>query len=279
MRFCRLRGPLTAAALLAALPAHSQATAPSPAPSPTTTPTAPTLTPPGSVTPLPLIPGPGTPGATNPAFPNVGLPSTPLNTVGGGYPGFTAPGLPGVGDGTGTDLSSVLSGSSTLPLSLTLGQLNSQWRRMTITGTFDLGSVTQTLTSLLGSAGIGVYYTQGQTVSVGQTTYLVAYRTQPNVLNVAGLIQAIQTAQASGKPPAAERLTAQTPLSLALLNLQTSGSLTDIRPFDLSRELADSAAAVHAYNSLLDSMGMKTTPSAAPAPGPTHHPARKYSPA
>ncbi len=269
MRFTRLRGALTAAALLAALPAHSQAPATSPAPLPA----APTLTPPGSVTPLPLVPGP----ATAPTFNGGGF----SPTIPAPFPGYntTAPpsfgGVPGVGVGAGTDLSSVLSGTSTLPLSLTLGKLNSQWRRMTITGAFDLGSLTQSLTALLGSAGIGVYYTQGQTVTVGQTTYLVAYRTQPNVLNITTLLQAVQNAQKTGTPPPAQTLTAQTPLSLALLNLQTSGSLTDIRPFDLARELADSAAAVHAYNSLMDSMGMGGVKPAAPA----RHPARKYAPA
>ncbi len=47
----------------------------------------------------------------------------------------------------------------------------------------------------------------------------------------------------NAKPPAPEKLTPDTPLSLSLLNLRTSGSLTDIRPFDLNQEIADSGGA------------------------------------
>ena len=83
-----------------------------------------------------------------------------------------------------------------------LGDLDGNWRRMTITGSVDLGSVTQIFTSLLGSAGVGIYYTRGQSLTLGNTTYLVTYRTQPKVFDLTSLMQMGQTAALSGKPPA-----------------------------------------------------------------------------
>ena len=152
-------------------------------------------------------------------------------------------------------ISDILSGTPSVPLSMKLGDLNGNWRRMTITGSVDLGTVTQMFTALLGSAGVGVYYTRGQSLTLGNTTYLVAYRTQPKVFDITNLIQMGQNAALSGKPPAAEKLTADTPLALTLLNLQSAGSLTDIKPFDLTTELAGSAAAVKAFNDLITMMG------------------------
>ncbi|MBV9850558.1 MAG: hypothetical protein JO250_12875 [Armatimonadetes bacterium] len=188
-----------------------------------------TLTPPGSTTAIPVVPPPGA--------------------------------APGIGD--------IFSGTPSVPLSLKLGDLNGDWRRMTITGTFDLGSVTQVITSLLGSAGVGVYYTHGQTVTLGSTTYLITYRTQPKALDLTSLMQMMQTAAASNKPPAPEPLTANTPLALTLLNLQSAGSLTDVCPFDLNTELTDSANAVKAFNDLMNLMGsLDTTPKPAPRPRP-----------
>ena len=226
MRIRRNLNALTAVFSLAAAPAFSQAM--------------PTLTPPGSSTAIPLVPG-----ATS-------------AQIGNGMP-------PSIGD--------ILSGTPTTPLSLRLGDLNGNWRRMTITGSVDLGTVTQMFTSLLGSAGVGVYYTQGQSLTLGNTTYLVAYRTQPKVYDVTSLIGMVQSAALSGKPPPVEKLTADTPLALTLLNLQSAGSLTDIKPFDLATEVAGSAAAAKALNDLINMMGTSDKPSSPPATMP-HHPYR-----
>jgi hypothetical protein len=269
MRFSRMQGVLTAAALLALVPLCGHAAPAAPAPA------APSLTPPGSSTSVPLLPGPAASGAGASPIPNFSFPSTSLNTPGGaaGTPnaipavplpnagfGSTAGGLPppnfGYSNGMGTDLSSLLSGSSSMPLSMTLGQLDSHWYRMTIVGSLGLGNLTQSLTSLFSSAGVGVYYTKGKTVSVGETTYLVTYRAQPPMLNFGNLAMMLQGAAMTSTPPHASAMTSNTPLAICLVNLQTAGSLSDIRAFDLKQELADNAAAVHAYNSLMDSFGM-----------------------
>ena len=215
-----------------------------PAFSQTTSP--PTLTPPGGTTALPLAP------------------QTPMLSGG-----------PGISD--------ILSGTPSMPLSMKLGDLDGNWRRMTITGSLDLGTVTQVITSLLGSAGVGIYYTRGQSVTLGNTTYLVTYRTQPKVFDITSLIQMGQNAAATGKPPVAEKLTADTPLALTLLNLQSAGSLTDVRPFDLNTELTNSANAVKAFNDLVNSLGASSTPATAtPHAAPPHRvykpkPRKKYT--
>ena len=207
----------------------------------TNTPAGPTLTPPGSTTAIPLaLP----PGSANPS------------------------------------LNDIFSGSSAVPLSLKLGDLNGDWRRMTITGTVDLGTITQVVTSLLSSAGVGIYYTRGQTLTLGNTSYLVTYRTQPKAFDLTSLMQMGQMAASSGKPPAPEKLTPETPLALTLLNLQSAGSLTDVRAFDLNTELTNSANAVKAFNDLITSLGsLGDSPS---GPTPKAHPAkpkpkRKYT--
>ena len=172
-------------------------------------------------------------------------------------------------------LNDVFSGSSNVPLSLKLGDLNGDWRRMTITGSVDLGSITQAVTSLLASAGVGVYYTRGQSLTLGSTTYLVTYRTQPKAFDLTSLMQMGQNAALSGKPPAPEKLTADTPLALTLLNLQSAGSLTDVRAFDLTTELANSANAVKAFNDLLFELGAaKGGPAGTTVPKPHPHPYR-----
>jgi hypothetical protein len=72
---------------------------------------------------------------------------------------------------------------------------------------------------------MNVYYTKGYTVKMGGETYLIAYRPQmpvdPNALLHHGR-----------QPLERRKPSANTPLALSLLNLRTSGSFTDVRPFD-----------------------------------------------
>ena len=83
--------------------------------------------------------------------------------------------------------------------------------------------------------GLGVYYTRGETVTLGSETYLVAYRPQIDA-------REMQQAMRFGFDPGMEeaepfRLARNMPLALSLLNLRTVGSLTNIRPFDPARDL------------------------------------------
>lgn len=138
--------------------------------------------------------------------------------------------------GQQSDFKAVLGGSQ-FPLLLHLKDLNGDWRRMSVGGQADagvlLGMFGAMMDAAMGAAG-GAYYTKGDSVKIGEETYLVAYRVQTNATNIATLMR-------SDTPPRPPKLTPETPLSLCLLNLRGIGSLTDIREFNMDQELAESA--------------------------------------
>jgi len=137
-------------------------------------------------------------------------------------------------------LAEALSGK-TLPLTLKLKDLDETWRRLSVG---EGGAALNPLAAIYGArAGAlmsaGVYYTRGQTVAIGGENYLVAYTAQTKPLDVSKLSALLR----SGQPAEPDRPTVQTTLALALLNLRTVGSLTDIRPFNLDYELTGNEAA------------------------------------
>jgi hypothetical protein len=164
--------------------------------------------------------------------------------------------------------------SNTIPLTLKLKDLNSEWRRMSVSGQYDLGSMGGFMGMFGGGIGGTTYYTKGESVIIGSETYIVAYKAnlkQPDFLSLM-----MENESNGGKEPdmskmMPEKLTPESALSLSLLNLKTSGNLTDIRPFDVDREIADSG---HSSNGLMDLMMLGTLSDAkktktAPAPSTT----------
>lgn len=164
--------------------------------------------------------------------------------------------------GLGADLKDLLSGEST-PLSLELRDLGSDWRRFTI---HTIGTASSNISvSVTGSGGSSAssqnnvaditgsrsYYTRGLTESVGDRSYLVAYRQPGNSLDLTGLIQALATKQ----PPAPAVLKPETTLSLCLLDLESLGSLEDIRAFDLEGEIAESERLAKTIATVLSAAG------------------------
>lgn len=121
--------------------------------------------------------------------------------------------------GQTTDFQSLLSGKEP-SLSVRLGDLNSEWRAMSLTvaggGGSGMGNLLSSLLPLGMMAGTGgdksnsdtmmgiavlsglfspgsgsaepVYYTQGKTLSLGGETLLIAYRYTPKPLDLFGLI-------------------------------------------------------------------------------------------
>ncbi|MCG3147252.1 MAG: hypothetical protein PCFJNLEI_00691 [Verrucomicrobiae bacterium] len=128
-----------------------------------------------------------------------------------------------------TTMEQALAGKE-FPLTLKFKDLDAGWRRLTASATVDPANIYR---AMYGGAAAGYYYTKGQTVTVGGETYLVAYKSQMKALDMV----AMQAAMRGGQPPEPEKPTATTVLALALLNLRSAGSLTDIRPFDLDAEL------------------------------------------
>ena len=118
----------------------------------------------------------------------------------------------------------------TAPLALKLKDLTADWRRFNTGGdAASPANISRAYAAMLGG-GSGGYYSRGETISADGETYLVAYRLQTKPLDM--------TVMMRGQPPAPEKPTPDSALTLCLLHLRTLDSFTDIRPFDLELELA-----------------------------------------
>lgn len=101
------------------------------------------------------------------------------------------------------------------PLSFQLKDLDSSWRVFSISGQLEAGLFLTIIGSFIGVAP-NEYYTQGETVNVGNQTYLVVY----------------------GIPFSVTEAAPEAPVTLSLLNLRAISTMNNIQPFDLDAELA-----------------------------------------
>jgi hypothetical protein len=85
--------------------------------------------------------------------------------------------------------------------------------------------------------GQGTYYTQGKTATCGGETYLIAYRTKPVEVNFASYVQRMSSGEPEPVKPTF--LTADTDVTLCLLNQRTMGSLLDLHPAHMPKTLVD----------------------------------------
>lgn len=128
-----------------------------------------------------------------------------------------------------------LLGGKDLPLTMQLKDLNSDWIRVTVGDQSGTGGIGMLYSAMLGgSTSAGAYYTKGETVSLGGVSYMVAYQIQPKPLDYTRLMS-------SSRPPTPEKPTAESIVSLSLLNLRAITSLNDVRPFNLEQELSGPA--------------------------------------
>jgi len=89
-----------------------------------------------------------------------------------------------------------------------------------------------------------IYYTKGQTVPLGNETFLVAYRhRQPEFDLMKMVMESEKTGQDPDFKQLAEqaKLTEDSEMSLSLINVRAVASIKDIRPFVMEREIAESA--------------------------------------
>ncbi len=209
--------------------------------------------------------------------------------------------------GQSTDFQQLLSGQN-VPLNLKLKDLDGTWRHLGITspdlqknGLGDLMSQILPMAMMSGNGGGGkgsseeamgmaflsmlfgggggssapVFYTKGQTVTLSGETFLVAYQAPKTGINFMQLM--MQSQQNGGKEPdwsklAGDKLTGDSMLSLSLLNIKNITTFSDIRPFDLQKELDESNAAGGGLMDLLYKQAEKpdTADTAAPAPPDVH---------
>jgi prepilin-type processing-associated H-X9-DG protein len=146
---------------------------------------------------------------------------------------FLIVGVASVARADNADLKDLLSGKQ-VPLALKLKDLDGSWRRVRVTAASDAGALFAMYGALMGGAGAGVYYTKGDVVLLAGLTYVIAYQHQIKPVDTMSLFR-------GGTPPEPEPLTPETPLTLALIQLHTAGTLGDIRPFNLDQEIAERA--------------------------------------
>jgi hypothetical protein len=160
-----------------------------------------------------------------------------------------------------------LAAPKNVPATLLLKNLNKDWRRMTLEGDqggnsmaymYGYGGNNPLMREAMADIGIGVYFTRFQSITLGDETYLVAYRIDNNLTQ-----QEIQDAMRQvyghhgNQPPVMgqRRFARDTALKLSLLNLRSVGSFTDIRAFDAAREIMSPADIIEASNDNLRRIG------------------------
>jgi len=171
------------------------------------------------------------------------------------------------------EFTDLLSGK-TCPLTVRLGDLTKEWRRFTLraAGTANGNvSISLSVNSTGGSpssssqnniadfAGNRVYLTTGQTVSVNDQVYLVAYHVPGAGLDIPALLQVAVTKSL----PTAGVLTPDSVLPLSLLDVKSIGSLEDIRIYDMQYEIAESEKLARAMAAVLKAISNATTNNAA----------------
>jgi hypothetical protein len=141
----------------------------------------------------------------------------------------------------GSDFSKLVSGQQ-VPLTKQLKDLDSSWRQISVSGQFEMGDFMKNWSGIFGGSPANyVYYTQGETVEVASETYVIAYRV-PSTGDGLTFKSLMETTFSFGCNEASLpiQLAPETTINLSLLNLRTIGSLNDVRPFNLSEELAAS---------------------------------------
>jgi hypothetical protein len=179
------------------------------------------------------------------------------------------------------DLTEVLSGKAH-PLAMKLKDFTTDWRRISIqNGAAANGNISVNVSgnsssatsqnNLTGAMGGGRnYVTRGQTVSIGDRSYLVAYHLPAGGLDLATLLQAV----ISKSPPTAAVLSEESSLQLSLLELKNLATLDDIRPFDMSLEIRESEnVAKMVANALKTESGKPASSPATPPKGEPSKPA------
>ena len=119
------------------------------------------------------------------------------------------------------------------PRQMLLKDLDASWVHMQTGAAMDANIYTQLFSMFRGISG---YFSRGETVSIGGETYLIAYSTKTQ--------QVLPEIFAKNAAPTPVKVTPDMQLELSLLNIRTTGSFTNIRPFVLAEELAANEAAM-----------------------------------
>ncbi len=125
------------------------------------------------------------------------------------------------------------------PLNVKLKDIDSDWRVFNALNAVN----NQTLVNLYGLSGNGIglnsSFTKGEEVTLGSETFIVAYRPRVKLPSMTAISSSALDAHAFDSM----KLTDNTVMSLSLINLRTTGAISDIRPFDRNEFLAQNEEA------------------------------------
>ena len=120
------------------------------------------------------------------------------------------------------------------PLTLQLKDLNGDWWRLNASSQSAENALMSFYASLAGgAAGGGGNYTKGETLKLGGETFLITYQVEAKPVNFRDIARL-------SEPPKPEKLTPESKLTLALLNMRLTSSLSGIKPFNLEQEIKSS---------------------------------------
>jgi hypothetical protein len=159
---------------------------------------------------------------------------------------------------------SQLSAPNIAPARLQLKNLHKGWQRITVEDAED-DSYLSMYRGLRGAmfeqafeeAGIGIYFTKGQSVSMGGETFLVAYHIENNLSaqDIQNMFRNMGGHGNDGPPPGPRKYLPNTTLLLSLLNLRTIGSLNNVRPFDPKMDVMTQSDIIEASDETLRGLG------------------------
>lgn len=159
------------------------------------------------------------------------------------------------------ELSKVL---ADIPLNLQLKTLDNSWQRLSLNQESLGPAILLGMSGLLQSAlRTNLYYTQGQTVSMGKQKYLVVYRPEGSKLTLTELIRSNRNTSPESLIKA---LTPESRLVLSLINLSKIDSLQDIQPFDLQQEIRESKQVLPKKSEATQQPSASPKPTIAPSP-------------
>ena len=134
-----------------------------------------------------------------------------------------------------------LTAGAQYPPTIKLGSLDKTWLKVTGPESVDFMSLIMSFAMAAGGQPSGsqsTMYTKGDTVRLGDETFLVVYRYTPlDFANIAKMIDEEEKGAGHAPPPKPPKLTVDSELKRVLLNLHALASIADIRPFDLDAEL------------------------------------------
>lgn len=124
-----------------------------------------------------------------------------------------------------------------LPQTLKLKDFQGDWQRLEASVATNAPSQVMSMMGGGPASDGDTFYTQGQTITLGTTVFLIAYRPQ---LRRPSFMDMMMQQQQQGRKAPMEVLTLETPATLTLVNFQLVGAIMNLKPLDVAAEIETS---------------------------------------